>query len=185
MRKVILLNKPFNVLSQFTDREHMNHERQTLSSYVQQPDVYPAGRLDRDSEGLLVLTNSGQLKNKLTHPEHHVSKTYWTQVEGIPSDQDLQRLREGVELKDGPTLPAKVQSMASPVIWPRHPPIRTRKSIPTDWLSLTISEGRNRQVRRMCAHIGFPVLRLVRYRVGSWTLDGLAPGDWREVTLRD
>lgn len=178
MTRIILFNKPFDVLSQFTDKRG----RQTLKDFIQVDAVYVAGRLDRDSEGLLMLTDSGALRHRITHPEHKVSKTYWAQVEGKPQEIDLEPLREGIELKDGLTRPAKVRLLAeSPVSWPRVPPIRVRKSVPDSWLEITISEGRNRQVRRMCAAIGFPVLRLVRYRIGSWTLDGLAPGEMIEL----
>jgi 23S rRNA pseudouridine2457 synthase len=144
--------------------------------------IYPAGRLDRDSEGLMVLTSDGALQHKIAHPDHKMSKTYWVQVEGAPTEEDLAPISDGLALKDGMTLPAKCQlGIAGHQIWDRDPPIRVRKSIPDTWLTLTLKEGRNRQVRRMCAHLGFPVLRLIRYRVGSWTLDGLAPGQWREV----
>ncbi len=178
MTRILLFNKPFDVLSQFTDRAG----RATLADFITIPDVYPAGRLDRDSEGLLVLTDDMRLREKITHPRHAMSKTYWAQVEGAPADADLDPLREGVLLKDGPALPAKARLMAEPAsLWPRNPPIRQRKTVPDSWLELTIREGRNRQVRRMCAAIGYPVLRLIRYRVGSWTLDGIAPGTWREI----
>ena len=174
----MLFNKPFDVLSQFSDGQGRN----TLSDFITIRDVYPAGRLDRDSEGLLVLTNDNALKHKLTDPEHKVSKTYWVQVEGIPGEDDLQSLRDGVELKDGLTRPAKANLMAQPeTLWPRTPPIRYRQYIKDSWISLTITEGRNRQVRRMCAAIGYPVLRLIRYRVGSWTIDGIANGHYTEV----
>ncbi len=181
MRKIILLNKPFDVLSQFTDQRHQGAARSTLKDFLSDEDIYPAGRLDRDSEGLLVLTNDGQLKHKLTNPTEKVSKTYWVQVEGEPSDADLEPLRTGLDLRDGRTLPAAAERLAEPQLWARTPPIRERKNIPTSWLILTLREGRNRQVRRMCAAIGYPVLRLVRYRVGSWTIDGLAPGEWRTI----
>lgn len=183
MRTVVLFNKPFNVLSQFTDERHPGEARVTLSDYIGTTGVYPAGRLDRDSEGLLILTDSGPLQHKLTDPVNKVSKTYWAQVEGTANDELLQPLRDGIELKDGLTRPAKAQCMAAPDLWPRTPPIRTRKSVPTSWIELSIQEGRNRQVRRMCAAVGLPVLRLVRYRVGSWTLDGLNPGDSRVIAL--
>jgi 23S rRNA pseudouridine2457 synthase len=178
MARIILFNKPFDVLSQFTDRAG----RRTLKDFVDVGGVYVAGRLDRDSEGLLMLTDSGALRHKITHPDHKVSKTYWVQVEGAPDDSDLQPLRDGIELKDGLTRPAKVKLLdTSPVDWARVPPIRVRKRIPDSWLEIAIREGRNRQVRRMCAAVGFPVLRLVRYRIGSWTLDGLLPGQMVEL----
>ena len=184
MTKVILFNKPFNVLSQFTDESELQANRHTLKSFIELDDVYPAGRLDRDSEGLLVLTDSGTLQNKLSDPLHKVSKTYWAQVEGEPCDADLVPLRNGLQLKDGVTKPARAELIEEPNLWQRHPPIRERKNIPTSWLSVTLSEGKNRQVRRMCAAIGFPVLRLVRYRVASWTIDGIPQGEWRSVHLR-
>ena len=178
MNQIILLNKPFNVLSQFSDRDGRTH----LGHYVDQSGVYPAGRLDRDSEGLIVLTNDGALQHKISHPDNKMSKTYWVQVEGAPSETDLEPMKHGLALKDGMTLPASCQlGINNNAIWPRNPPIRERKSIPDTWLTLTLREGRNRQVRRMCAHLGFPVLRLIRYRVGSWTLDGLEPGQWRAL----
>ena len=178
MARIVLFNKPYDVLSQFTDREG----RRTLSDYISIPEVQVSGRLDRDSEGLLMLTDSMALRHKITHPEHKVSKTYWAQVEGEPAEADLEPLREGIELKDGLTLPARVNVIPEPEgLWPREPPIRVRKHIPDSWLELTISEGRNRQVRRMCAAAGFPVLRLIRYRIGSWTLDGLASGQMTEM----
>lgn len=180
MTRVVLFNKPYNVLSQFTDRAPSG-DRQTLKDFIDLPGVYAAGRLDRDSEGLLVLTDDGALQHKLTDPKAHVSKTYWAQVEGVPDAAALDQLTTGVELKDGPTLPARADPMDEPDIWPRTPAVRFRKHIPTSWISLTLREGRNRQVRRMCAAVGYPVLRLVRYRVASWTLDGLAPGAWRQL----
>lgn len=180
MTRVILFNKPFGVLSQFTDARSPT-PRPTLSSYIDLPDVYPAGRLDRDSEGLLVLTDDGRLQARIADPKHKLNKTYLVQVEGAPTDTDLQKLRDGVTLKDGPTRPAKVRLIDPPALWERHPPVRFRKSVPDRWVQITISEGRNRQVRRMTAHIGFPTLRLVRWRVGDWALDGLSPGAWREA----
>ncbi|WP_394177978.1 pseudouridine synthase [Yoonia maritima] len=179
MAKVILFNKPFGVLSQFTDVRSPS-PRPTLSAYIDVPGVYPAGRLDRDSEGLLVLTDDGKLQAKIADPKHKLTKTYLVQVEGAPTDKDLQALRDGVTLKDGPTRPAKVRLIDPPTLWERDPPVRFRKSVPDTWLEITISEGRNRQVRRMTAHIGFPTLRLVRWRVGSWSLDGLDSGVWQE-----
>lgn len=181
MTLVVLFNKPFNVLSHFTDERHPGAARSTLKDYIDIPGVHAAGRLDRDSEGLLVLTDSGPLQHKLTDPAHKVSKTYWVQVEGVPTAQAIEHLRNGVEIKDGMTLPCTVSEMAEPMLWPRDPPIRLRKSIATSWLTLTLKEGRNRQVRRMCAAVGYPVLRLVRYRVGSWTIDGLQTGEHRAL----
>ncbi len=178
-QKIILFNKPFNVLTQFSGEPG----DKTLADYISIKDIYPAGRLDKDSEGLLVLTNDGILQARLTQPQSKQPKTYWVQVEGAPSDDDLEQLRKGVTLKDGLTLPADIERMEQPEIWDRTPPIRERKNIPTTWLALTLREGRNRQVRRMTAHIGFPTLRLIRYKMADWTVDDLAPGEWREVTL--
>ena len=181
-RKVILFNKPFDVLTQFTD----DQGRKTLKDFINIPNVYAAGRLDRDSEGLLVLTNDGKLQNKIASPKHKTTKCYWVQVEGQPNDEKLQQLRNGVELKDGLTKPAKVSVINQPeIMWPRTPPIRERQNIPTTWLELTISEGKNRQVRRMTAHIGHPTLRLVRYRVGNWTIDDIANGEFKTILLDD
>ena len=179
MPELILFNKPFDVLSQFTDRAG----RATLSDYLKKPGIYPAGRLDRNSEGLLLLTSDGALINRLTTPQRQVWKTYWVQVEGDPTDSDLEPLRRGIKLKDGSTRPAQVCQIPSPSLWPRDPPIRQRARIPTQWLEICIHEGRNRQVRRMTAAIGFPTLRLVRWRIGDWSLDGLAPGQWRVLEL--
>lgn len=180
MSRVILFNKPFGVLSQFTDVKSPT-PRPTLSAFIDVPGVYPAGRLDRDSEGLLALTDDGKLQARIADPKNKISKTYLVQVEGAPTEAELTPLREGVTLKDGPTRPAKVRLIDPPALWERNPPVRFRKSVPDSWIEITISEGRNRQVRRMTAHIGFPTLRLVRWRVGNWTLDGLASGAWLEA----
>lgn len=180
MATVVLLNKPFGVLSQFSGGDG----RPTLADYVDVPAVYPAGRLDRDSEGLLVLTDDGRLQHRISHPRAKMEKTYWAQVEGAPREADLEPLRRGITLKDGPCLPAGCVPMAPPpALWPRDPPVRFRKSVPDQWVRITLREGRNRQVRRMLAAVGFPVLRLIRYRVGSWTLDGIAPGSYVRLTL--
>ena len=177
MAKIILFNKPYGVLSQFTSQDGTS----TLAEFIDVPGVYAAGRLDKDSEGLLVLTDDGALQDKLCAPNKKTFKTYWVQVEGEPTSQALSQLRDGVQLKDGWTRPAKARILAEPAVWPREPPIRERKSIPTTWLELQISEGRNRQVRRMTAAVGFPTLRLIRAAVGAWTLDGIAPGQFRVV----
>ena len=180
MARLILFNKPMNVLSQFTDLKSPS-PRPTLSEFIDIPGIYPAGRLDRDSEGLLLLTDDGRLQARISDPKHRLYKTYLVQVEGAPTDADLAPLRGGVELKDGMTRPAKARLIDRPALWERDPPVRFRKSVPDHWLELTIREGRNRQVRRMTAAIGFPTLRLVRWQVGDWTLDGLAPGTWRDA----
>jgi 23S rRNA pseudouridine2457 synthase len=175
---LIVFNKPFNVLSQFTD----SAGRRTLADYVKARDVYPAGRLDYDSEGLLLLTDDGALQRRIADPRHKMKKTYLVQVEGTPDDKALAQLRRGVKLKDGLTAPAGARLVEEPGwLWPREPPIRYRRDIPSAWLELTITEGRNRQVRRMTAAIGHPTLRLVRVSIGAWSLDGLAPGEWRKL----
>lgn len=177
---LILFNKPFGVLCQFTD-ESTGPPRPTLAAFIDRPGFYPAGRLDLDSEGLLLLTDNGQLQARIANPRYKTPKTYLVQVEGDPQEQALEALRKGVRLKDGMTLPAQVERIDEPPLWPRDPPVRFRKSVPDCWLSLTIHEGRNRQVRRMTAAVGHPTLRLVRWRVGDWTLDDIPPGQWREA----
>ncbi len=182
MARVILFNKPYGVLSQFTDRGNADSPRATLSDYIDVPGVYAAGRLDRDSEGLLVLTDDGRLQARIAHPRHKLAKTYLAQVEGVPDDGALDALRRGVLLKDGMTRPARVRRIEAPAdLWPRNPPVRFRKTVPDSWIELTITEGRNRQVRRMTAAVGHPTLRLIRWRVGDWSLEGLQSGQWREV----
>lgn len=180
MPRIILFNKPFDVLPQFTD----SAGRQTLATFIAEKNFYPAGRLDRDSEGLLLLTEDGALQHRIAHPKNKMEKGYWVQVEGCPDESALEALRQGVMLKDGRTLPARAKRIDEPDnLWPREPPIRFRKSVADSWLELTIREGKNRQVRRMTAAIGHPTLRLIRYRIGPWTLDGLAPGEWRMVEV--
>jgi len=176
---LILFNKPYGVICQFSsDGMHP-----TLKDYVQIPGVYPAGRLDTDSEGLLILTDDGALQHKISHPRHKQAKTYWVQVEGNPTPEALEQLRRGVNLGDFTTQPAKAKIIPEPPgLWPRNPPVRFRKEIPTSWIELVIREGKNRQVRRMTAKVGFPTLRLIRSRIGEWSLEGLAPGTWREMT---
>ncbi len=181
MTRIILFNKPFDVLSQFTDKGTEGTARRTLSEFITVPGVYPAGRLDRDSEGLMLLTDNGKLQAKISNPKFRSPKTYLAQVEGTPTEDQLEQLRAGVVLKDGPTRPAQVAQIAPPDLWERDPPVRYRKTVPDAWLRLTITEGRNRQVRRMTAHVGLPCLRLVRWSVGEWSLDGIAPGTWRDA----
>ncbi len=178
--RVILLNKPYGALCQFTDREG----RPTLADFVRTPGVYPAGRLDADSEGLVVLTDDGALQARIADPRHKLPKTYWVQVEGTPDAGQLAALARGVTLADGPTRPARVRVMDEPAgLWPRDPPIRVRRAIPTTWLAVELREGRNRQVRRMTAAVGLPTLRLIRWAVGEWSLAGLAPGEARTVRV--
>jgi 23S rRNA pseudouridine2457 synthase len=179
--RLIRFNKPYGVLSQFTDSATPT-ARQTLSDHIDLPGVYPAGRLDRDSEGLLLLTSDGRLQARIADPRFKLPKTYLVQVEGVPDQSALAQLRRGITLKDGPTRPAEADAIAAPDLWPRDPPIRVRQTVPDSWLRITITEGRNRQVRRMTAAIGYPTLRLVRWRIGDWTLEGLAPGQWNNIS---
>jgi len=179
MARLIAFNKPYGVLSQFTDAGTPS-PRPTLSGFIAASGVYPAGRLDRDSEGLLLLTDDGRLQARIADPRHKAPKSYLVQVEGELDDAALARLRRGVLLKDGPTRPAEAERIADPELWPRDPPVRVRQSVADCWLRITLREGRNRQVRRMTAAVGFPTLRLVRWAIGEWTLDGLGPGEWRE-----
>lgn len=188
MSRLIVFNKPWGVLSQFTDARVTDDgppraDRRTLAGFIDMPGVYPAGRLDRDSEGLLILTDDGRMQARIANPKHKMPKTYWAQIEGLPDAPALKALRAGVALKDGPTRPAEVRLIQGdpPGLWPRTPPVRFRKSVPDCWIELTITEGRNRQVRRMTAAVGHPTLRLIRTRIGRWDLGDLAPGDWREV----
>ncbi len=180
MSRLILFNKPYGVLCQFTDSS-IGADRQTLSTYIDVPGVYPAGRLDLDSEGLLLLTDDGRLQARIANPKFKTPKTYLVQVEGAVEESALGALRRGVTLKDGPTLPAEAERIDPPAVWPRDPPVRFRKTVPDAWLRLTIREGRNRQVRRMTAAVGLPTLRLVRWRIGDWSLDDLPPGAWRDA----
>ena len=173
---LIALNKPFGVISKFSPEAG----KRTLADYVSIRDVYPAGRLDTDSEGLLLLTDDGALQARIANPRHKLAKAYWVQVEGTAEPEAIERLRGGVQLNDGPTLPARARAIDPPALWPRDPPIRVRRHIPTSWIELELDEGRNRQVRRMTAAVGLPTLRLVRHRIGPWNVEGLAPGQWRE-----
>ncbi len=180
----IRFNKPYDVLPQFTDRANSDSPRSTLSEFIDLPGVYPAGRLDRDSEGLMLLTDNGRLQAQISDPKHQMAKTYWVQVEGIPDAAVLKALRDGVELKDGLTRPAKARLIDEPsALWPRTPPIRVRQTVPDSWIELTIREGRNRQVRRMTAAVGHPTLRLIRARIGDWSLDGLDHGQWESLPM--
>lgn len=182
MTRLIRFNKPYDVLPQFTDRGSQDSLRTTLSKYIDCPGVYAAGRLDRDSEGLMLLTDNGRLQSWITDPKHKIEKTYWVQVEGIPDDNALKSLAEGIELKDGKTKPAKVRRIPEPTgLWLRTPPVRIRETVPDSWIELSINEGRNRQVRRMTAAAGYPTLRLIRCSIGAWTLDGLAQGAWEDL----
>ena len=182
MSRLILFNKPYGVLSQFTDRGSEG-ARATLSEHINIPGVYPAGRLDRDSEGLLLLTDDGRLQARIAEPKHKMPKSYLVQVEGDIGADALGQLRNGVRLKDGITMPADAARIDDPELWPRDPPVRFRKSVPDCWIKLTIGEGRNRQVRRMTAAVGFPTLRLIRWSIGDWTVEGLAPGEWRQIEV--
>lgn len=178
---IVLFNKPFDVLCQFTDNS--TPPRATLADFINVPNVYAAGRLDRDSEGLLLLTNCGQTQHKIADPKYKLAKTYWVQLEGDINDAALKQLATGVVLNDGPTLPARVEKIMEPDVWPRTPPIRQRQNIPTSWISLTITEGRNRQVRRMTAAVGFPTLRLIRANIGDWSVADLAPGQFKIIEM--
>jgi len=181
MSQLILFNKPFGVLSQFTDTRSPT-VRPTLSKFIDLPGVYPAGRLDRDSEGLLLLTDDGKLQARISNPRFKMPKSYLAQIEGDPEEANLDQLRQGIRLKDGLSKPATVERIAAPDLWPRDPPIRFRKTVPDCWVRLTISEGKNRQVRRMTAAIGHPTLRLIRWSIGDWTVDGILPGEWRSAS---
>jgi len=182
MSRIILFNKPFGVLSQFTLPKSDTAPAETLAEYIDIPGVYAAGRLDKDSEGLVVLTDDGNLQKRISHPKHKMPKTYWVQVEGAPGDAEINRLQRGVNLKDGTTAPAKVQPLSAPEgLWARTSPVRYRKTVPDFWLEITLTEGRNRQVRRMTAAVGCPTLRLIRVHIGPWRLGELKSGDWRQV----
>jgi 23S rRNA pseudouridine2457 synthase len=181
--RLILLNKPYGVLPQFTDKGTEGSPRPTLSAFIDVPNVYPAGRLDMDSEGLMLLTDDGRLQAQIADPRYKMPKSYLVQVEGAVGDDALQKLRSGLKLNDGMTLPALAEAIEPPALWPRDPPIRVRKTVPDSWIRLTILEGRNRQVRRMTAAVGHPTLRLVRWSVGEWSVEGLPPGKWRDLRL--
>jgi len=182
LSKLIVFNKPYDVLCQFTDSEN----RKTLADYIPVPDVYAAGRLDKDSEGLVLLTGDGKLQSRISHPKHKLWKTYWVQVEGIPDEPAINKLIQGVQLKDGRTKPARAALMeSSDELWDREPPIRFRKNVTDSWLALSIREGKNRQIRRMTAAVGFPTLRLIRYSIGNMTIKNLAPGEWCEVSSEE
>jgi 23S rRNA pseudouridine2457 synthase len=182
MTRLIRFNKPYDVLPQFTDRRHDGPARQTLADFIDAPGLYPAGRLDRDSEGLMMLTDDGALQAAISDPRHKLAKTYLVQVEGVPDAAALRALCDGVTLKDGRTRPAEARRIDPPEwLWPRQPPIRIRQSVPDTWIELSLREGRNRQVRRMTAAVGHPTLRLIRWRIGDWTFDGLSPGVWDDA----
>ena len=181
MSRLILLNKPYGVLSQFTGGK--DGAEDTLAHLVDVPGVYPAGRLDKDSEGLLLLTDDGRLQSRIAEPRYKMAKTYLVQVEGEAGDEALEELARGVELKDGMTRPARAKRIDPPPVWDRDPPVRYRKSVPDSWIALEITEGRNRQVRRMTAAVGLPTLRLIRWRIGEWSVEGIAPGEWREIEV--
>ena len=181
MSRLILLNKPYGVLSQFTGGKEGVED--TLAHLVDVSGVYPAGRLDKDSEGLLLLTDDGRLQARIAEPRYKMAKTYLVQVEGEAGNEALTKLARGVELKDGPTRPARAKRVDPPPVWARDPPVRYRKSVPDSWIALQITEGRNRQVRRMTAAVGLPTLRLIRWRIGDWSVDGLAPGSYREIQV--
>jgi 23S rRNA pseudouridine2457 synthase len=181
MARLIRFNKPFGVLCQFTDEGQTASHRPTLADFIAVPDVYPAGRLDQDSEGLLLLTDDGRLQSEISDPRYRTEKTYWVQVEGEITEAALANLRKGVSLKDGITARAEARQIDAPAtLWPRDPPVRFRKTVPDGWIELSITEGRNRQVRRMTAAVGFPTLRLIRARIGQWQLGTLQPGEWAE-----
>jgi len=183
MSLLILFNKPYGVVSQFSAGSTGDKDRPTLAHYIKLPNVYPAGRLDHDSEGLLLLTDDGQVQHHIAHPAHKLPKTYWVQVEGAPNSYALTKLRQGVELNDGITLPAEARLIPTPKLWERDPPIRSRVNIPTQWVEIVITEGKNRQIRRMTAAVGHPTLRLVRVKIGNWTLEGIAPGEYKATTI--